>query len=505
MLFRKTMSGVRDLSRGVPVARKVLNRLSSCPSTESFCFDAVLADACKRVNVPVPSSSEAVPDSKWWKKLCNACSDKLCSSRYGKLLLRQRLVQALSERLAVEEAFRLNGHEIKKEAIVEPVVVMGLPRCNGHQAAHVLSRSGLFLAFKQSDTFSPSLILDVERRDAFDRQFRLFNRLYPEFRCVRTINPSQIDDDLTLQLMCPQSYTWGLLHGLDEYLLECLQEDQAVVYQHLKRVCQLFQWYKRCGHFSECVLREVNPVNNPIEEQKYGTKNSLLQTQWLLFCPFAILSIEALHEAFPDVKLIWVHRALSQCVPSLCSSFAIHNSIYTGKPPSDSQLATMGDKVLGTFGSGAEYAIDYLASFDKSRLVHWSNRDVKRHTTRLATKTLEYFGIEVDRYRRLQMINGQTEYTDIFRPLHDAQMPYFGLHDGIIGEALESYIHQFEEFAFEKRLGVTVEEYQPLAAPADQQSLGTLRVKGGGEPSFPSFAESQPMSDHFLQEGKGFK
>ncbi|KAF8290043.1 putative NADH dehydrogenase (ubiquinone) 1 beta subcomplex subunit [Trypanosoma cruzi] len=505
MLFRKSMSGVRKLSGRKPVVSKLFNCFASSPSSESFSLDAVLTDACKRINISIPSSSKEIAGYKWWERLCRACADKPSTSYYGRAMLRQSLVRALSERLAVDEVFRLNGHEIEKEDIIEPLVVMGLPRCNGHQAAHVLSRSGLFLAFKQSDTFAPSLLLDVERCDAFYRRFKWFSFIYPDFSCVRTVNPNQIDDDLTLQLMCPESYAWGFLHGLDEYLLECLQEDQTPVYQHLRRMCQLFQWYRRCGHFSECVLRDINPINNPIEEQKYGSKSPLLKAQWLLFCPFAILSIESLHEAFPDMRLIWVHRALSQCIPSLCSSLAIHNSLYTGKSPSDSQLVTLGDKVLGTFGSGAEYAIDYLADFDKNLMVHWSNRDVKRHTTRLATKTLDYFGIEVDRYRRMQMINGQTEYIEVFRPLHDAKMPYFGLHDGVVSEVFESYIYQFEEFAYENRFGVTIEDYQPLAAPADQQSLGTLRVNGGDQPSFPSFADGQPMDGHFLQENKGFK
>ncbi|KAG8346194.1 hypothetical protein TRVL_02983 [Trypanosoma vivax] len=498
------MSGVRDLTRRGPLCRQFIEKFTGDTSAESFSFESVLADACKKANISV-SSSNILADCERWQKLCSACGNKVSSSHLGKAMLRRRLVRAISERMAVEEVFRLNGHEIDREVISEPLVVLGLPRCNGHQATHVLSRSGLFLTFKQSDTISPSLLLDIDRRDAFLREFRWFKRLYPDFSCVRTINPSQVDDDITLQLMCPQSYAWGLLHGLDEYLLECLQEDQTPVYQQTLRMCKLFQWYKRCGHFSENVLKEVNPINNILEVQKYGTKDSLHRTQWLIYSPFALLSVESLCNVFPDVKLIWVHRALSQCLPSLCSSLSIHNSIYTGKPPSDSQLITMGDKILGMFGSGTEHAISFLANFEKSRIVHWSNRDVKRHATRLATKTLQYYGVNIDRYRRTQMINGQTEYIETFRPLHDAQMPYFGLHDGIVGEAFGSYIYQFEEFAFEKRFGVTLEEYQPLATPADQQSLGSLRVSGGDESALPSFGDTQPMIGHFLQEGKGFK
>nr|CCD12792.1 unnamed protein product [Trypanosoma congolense IL3000] len=504
MFLKKTMSGVRDLSTGRPVSRILMEWFVEEVSPKSFTFEVVVEEAYRRANINVSKSVCSLPDSELWRKLCNACGNKVSTSRYGMSMLRQRLVRAMAERLAIEEIFRLNKHEIEKESIDEPLVVLGLPRCNGHQAAHVLSRSGLFLAFRQADTMFPSLLLELERRDAFRSELKFFKYLYPDFRCVRRIDPVQIDDDLTLQLMCPQSYAWGLLHGLDEYLLECLQADQTPVYRHIRRVCQVFQWYKRCGHFSECILDEVNPIDNIVEEQKYGTKEPLKRTRWLLFSPLAILNVASLCDVFPDMRVIWVHRALSQCIPSLCSSLSIHNSIYTGKAPSDTQLVTMGDKVLGVFGSGTEHAIDYFASFEKSRMVHWSNRDLKRHSVRLAAKTLKYYGVEIDRYRRMEMINGQTEYTDAFRPLHDCQMPYFGLHEGIIGEAFERYIYQFEEFAFEPKFGITVEEYQPLAAAADQQSLGSLRVSGDGS-NLPTFTENQPMSGHFLQEGKGFK
>lgn len=500
----KAMSGVRDIVRGGAFAARIVNAFSKRTTRESFNFNVVLQEASHVAGVSIPTEA-TLSHYRWWQKLCRACGEKQ-TTKYGGQMLRFRLLNALSQRLALEEVYRLNGSDIAKGvSINDPLVVMGLPRSNGHMAAHVLSRSGLFLCPRQCDTLSPSILLDIERRDTFQKKFFGFSMVNPDFLCVRVPTADQIDDDLSLHLMTPQSYAWGLLHGLDDYLLECLEEDQQPVYEQVKRVLQVLQWYRECGHFSDAVTREYEPIENPMELQTYGTKSSIVRPQWLLYSPFAILSSDALNNVFPEMRAIWVHRALGQCIPSLCSALCLHNAVYTGKPPTDSQLASMGEKVLGIFGSGTEYAIEYYGQFDQRRMAHWSNRDVKRHTTRVAAKTLDYFGVELDRYRRMQMINAQTEYVDTSRPMHDSQMPYFCLHDGIIGDYFKDYIFQFEEFAFEKRFGVTVKEHTPLAASSDQMAMRSIGSGSSAISSVPSLGEGQPMIGHFQQEGKAFR
>lgn len=507
MFLRRPISGVRDIIRGGNAAYRLSNFLATKVTPEDFDIEKVLKDACFSAGVDVPSNPHTdIEQYRWWSKLCKACADKP-TTKYGASMLRSRLVHALTTRLAIDEIYRLNEGEIDACGDIEdPVIILGLPRSHGHMAAHVLARSGVFLAPTQSDTFSPALLLEKDRVSAFNKHFRFFHRVHPQFISVRRPQGNQVDDDLSLHLLSPQSLAWGLLHGLDQHLLECMEEDQTPTYYQVKRVLKVFQWYKRCGHFSVAVPNQVEPIDNQLETQTFGTKHEILKDQWVLHSPFAILSSEAVHKVFPTMNVIWVHRALAQCIPSLCSSLCLHHSLYTGKPPSDSQLAAVGEKVLGIFGSGSENAVEYFADFDKRRMVHWSNRDIKRHATRLAGKTMEFWNIELDRYRKLQMINGQTEYTDGFRPMHDAQMPYFCLHEGIIGDVFQDYIYQFEEFAFEKRLGVTIQGYQPIAATADEMSLGTgLHGKSSGGLPAGSLGRGQPIDGHFLEEGKGFR
>ncbi|EPY20255.1 sulfotransferase [Strigomonas culicis] len=507
----KAMSGVRDLVRGGNLAARAANLLTRRPTAESFLMENVLKDSCHIANVEIPSEPDkTIEHYRWWNKLCRACGEKNMTA-YGAARLRSRLINALSQRLAIDELYRLNGNEIERERIEEPLVVMGLPRSNGHFAAHVLSHTGLFLAAKQCDTLTPSMLHESDRVDRFRRQFFGFPYLHPDFLCVRVPQATQIDDDLTLHLLTPQSLAWGLLHGLDTHLLECIEEDQTPVYAQLKRTLKLLQWYHRCGHLTTPVAKEYEPIENPMETQKYGTKPAVARAQWVLHSPLAILSTDALNETFPDLRAIWVHRALAQCIPSLCSSLCLHNALYTGKPPTDAQLALTGEKVLGLFGSGTQYAIDYYGGFDqKRRMVHWSNRDVKRHASRLAGKTLAHFGIDLDRYRRMQMINGQTAYGENARPLHDSQMPYFALHEGLIGDVFKDYIYQFEEFAFEKRFGVHIQEYESIAGSSDNVNMGALRIGSSDHGKLGSLEKTtlgagHTPAGHFLKESDAYK
>jgi hypothetical protein len=237
---------------------------------------------------------------------------------------------------------------------------------------------------------------------------------------------------------------------------------------------------------------EVVPVMSKMEIYLKGTKDPLLEQPWIVHSPFALLTIDALDDIFPTMRLLWVHRALSQCLSSLCSSLAIHESIYTGRKPTETKLAMTGSKIIGMFGSGSENAIDYLANFDIGRMAHWSNRDANRSCARLVGFTMQYFGMEMDRYRRIQAINGQTEYAGLRRPQHDCALSYFGLDEGHVAEAFKSYIHQFPELAYEPKFGVKLSNVDSLFQAAEKIKLAA--------PDDPTKIPNLPAG-HYLKPG----
>lgn len=426
-----------------------------------FFWDSVFTEALKRGGLA--KENVQLSDADWWRQLAGSCQAKACSA-HGSILLRERLVHSLSQRMLVDEQFRLNEQEIMSAEVKEPIFFVGLPRASAHMAAHITSRSGLFLTPTTADVMFPSMIADFDRVSHAKSALRWWSpHVLPQMETVRQMRVDRMDDDLALHMHCPMSLAWGLLHGLDDHLYKCLQEDQTPVYTHLQRVLKLFQWYRNCGYFPDNVMRELVPVANPGDTAIRGEKRMLTSLPWVVHSPLAILHMDLLHKAFPDMKVVWVHRALNRCVPSLCSSLALHNTCYTGKRPTETTMANIGEQIIGLFGSGSEHAIDYMGNFPFQRMVHWSNRDVNRSCIRLLEKTINKFGMEIDHYRRLQAINGMTEMVSTFRPRHDYELSFFGIHEGALNEAFATYILQFEEYAFEKKHGMKIQDFPALS------------------------------------------
>jgi hypothetical protein len=463
-----------------------------------FLWINVLNDAVKRAGITEEADRIAVPDAEWWQQLTASCARKACSN-YGARLLREKVVHYLSQRLMVEDIYRKYGNEISKMEVKAPIFLIGLPRCEAHQAFHVMGRSGYYMCPNAADVHFPGYKSETDRQMLMAEALKWIHpSVFPFFQAVRVLKPHQVDDDLGIHLMCPQSVAWGLFHGLQDHMYKCVQEDQQPIYDYMQRIFKLWRWYELHGSLKDNVLIENNPTGHKVDDVQRGTKDVLTDRPYVMQSPLALSAIAQLHKAFPDMKLIWTHRALNHCIPSFCSCLAVHNTLYTGKRPTETQMATIGEQVVGYLGSGSEYAVDYLGSFPKSDMVHWHNRDIRRSTIRLLMKTIDHWGQPLDSYRRHQAISGYSEYIETFRPRNDAELHYFGLHEGVIGEAFEAYITQFEEYAFESPYGIKAQNYVPLANTR-QAHMGGMDTQLGPDESH-GLGLLGATAGHYLQD-----
>lgn len=452
------------------------NRVHSRPTDDDFNPNKVASLAIEKAGLS--DKAVDVPDFEWWAKLCKSAANKDNLSNYGRWLLHRKIVHYLSERLGVEEIFKHDGAEISREQILDPIFLIGLPRAGNAVNHHVLGRSGVLMTPTMKDTLFPSTMSPEARAAAYKKEMRYFQYNNPEFRVVRDLmGPSQPDDDVGLQLQTPYSIAWGLLHGLDDHLLECVGQNQDGVYAHERRLLQLFQFYKGLGMYDDAVVRETNPIDNMLQEQRDGHKARITYQPFCIHSPFAILHLDSLFKSFgrndlstiadrdgsgesalseagpinsqSDMGLLWCHRNLADALGSLCSSLAVHQSVLTGRSPSETQLGNLGEKVCGIFGSGTENAVDFLSTFPQNKLLNVASVDSGRSTARIADRVLKYFGHDLDKWRKMQAIEGQTEYgAALDRPSHSYKLSLFGLHEGVIAEHFDAYVFQFQEYAF---------------------------------------------------------
>jgi hypothetical protein len=506
-LFNKVMVGARDLSRTNRF--KLRNACTTKAPIDSFSFASVAAEACARAGTSVTvTSPETCPDGAGWEKLCKAIGNEHGNlSNLGSQLLRERLVHSLSQRLGLEELYKNSGDQIAQSgAIVEPIMLIGLPRSYGRYGAHLMGRTGNVRALRTQDTAFPCTVAARERRLQQTAALKKFLPYFPDLRGVQPMESDMIANDVQLHLLTPYSLAWGLLHGLDDYLYECLEVDQQPVFENVKRVLSLFQWFETFEEFEPALVdRHFEVICKTGEDLRWEKIDPNPKRSWFLHSPFAILAIDKVHATFPDMGIVWVHRALSQCVPSLCSVIAMHRSVYFNRLPTETNLANIGDQILGIFSSGTEAAVDYLADFPRQRMVHWSNRDLRRHGSRILSRTCPRFGLAWEKEKNIRCANAQVENDSLFRPLHDAPLHYFAVHEGRLNEAFKVYINQFEEYAFEPKFGITIEKRDPLVTGSDE-TVVRFGQPGSSRGSIASgVPEHAAPAGHFLQESDSLR
>lgn len=468
---------------------------------DAFDYDNVVKEAIAAVDIN-RNRMASVPDERWWRKLCKALQERP-RSNYGARLLHNRVVRALSSRLILEEHWHNFKAEIEKEIVADPIFVVGLPRSGGTMATHIYGRSGYVQPLRVCDTTYPGVINERERISMTKETLRNHFWMNHPMQTVRAcIDAEYMDDDIQLHLHTPYSIAWGLMHNMPDYLYESLQEDQGPVFEHLKRTLQTFQWYRRCGHFPDYVKREVTEIDNAQNHVADGRKDNLGYLPFIVHSPLSILTMQRLHESFPDMRVIWCHRGLEGCVSSLCSCLCWHDTQYTGHRPSEAARSTIGEMVVGLFGSGSEQSIDYMSDFSFERMVHWHNLDLQRSGVRLFEKTNDGWLGNTDIFRKKQAINGMVEFQQQFKPHHDATLDMFSLHEGILNEQFRAYIFQFEEYAFEKKFPLEIQDYQPMAETIDTSVMGLLDQ---AQSERTTSMHGMPVAGHLLQVPRAFK
>eukprot|EP00759_Apiculatamorpha_spiralis_P008823 PhF_6_TR15676/c0_g1_i1/m.24374 len=429
---------------------------NSVSTRSTFVTESIIEDAIKEAEVP---KDVEIPEVSAWRRLIDHLADKPFVSPIGSQLLRIKVVNALAQRLMLEERFKEYASEMRAcEQPDDATFLIGIPRCHAHMLAHVMASTGCVLSPSTADTIFPGIERASERRVRVQPLISKFMTSNWDFPAVRNVKARWVEDDLHLHLMKPGSVAWGLLHTLDDHLREAIQDTNYMkeVFQFQAQVLRLFRVYREMNQFPELVDREIHDIDVMQNKIRWGPRLDLKNPPWVIHSPLAMCYLPELQEAFPKMKLVWVHRALAQCIPSMCASLIQHDIMYTHRTPMDSGLVQMGHKVMGFFGSGTEKALDFLATFPEDRcFLNISNRDLLRGSMRIVKKLFPMLGVQMDRTRMTQGINGYTSLMLCSAPRHVHQVKHFGITESEIGDVFKAYVEQFEDYAFEPYHGIT--------------------------------------------------
>ncbi|MFC7516810.1 sulfotransferase family protein [Herbaspirillum sp. GCM10030257] len=218
-------------------------------------------------------------------------------SSTGRHLIRQRLVELLSNRLKVEDYCKRNP-EILDEVVAEPVVIVGLPRTGTTLLQRILATDPRFysLAWWESRHPVPVSLIEAGKADPRIESARVevasMIEAMPELLSIHPLDAEEADEEVMLMEQSFHGAMDAYVH-IPAYADWREQQDQVPSYAYLKKLLQFLQWQKK--------------------------RRGIMAERWVLKTPHHLYAMQALLAVFPDAKVIQTHRDPLQTIPSLAS------------------------------------------------------------------------------------------------------------------------------------------------------------------------------------------
>ena len=223
----------------------------------------------------------------------------------ARLITRQSLVKALSNRLMIQEHLRRHP-EIRHIPIQRPIFIVGFPRTGTTLLQNLLSLDGGSRALKFWELHTPMPLLEDPEKDRKRRQDMAKRVL----KAAVLVAPEQLEMH-DVQYDTPEE-CWQMMattfavmnfdlqtgiYGFGDWLF---QQDMTWPYREYRSYLQILAAQEPTRHF-------------------------------ILKCPEHMWFLDALLQVFPDAGIVWTHRDPLDSVASYCSMISLMRRILYGR------------------------------------------------------------------------------------------------------------------------------------------------------------------------------
>ncbi|RGE45438.1 sulfotransferase [Comamonas testosteroni] len=243
--------------------------------------------------------------------LTQALNTEAKLSATGQVMMRERLVGQLVNRLIMEDYFQ-RFPEIAQIAIDDPLVIVGLPRTGTTMLQRTLAVDPRFYSAAWWETRYPAPLNGDTPQDASKRiemakaEVAQTIEAIPQILSIHPMNATLCDEEFMLMehsfLSAMDAYA-----DVPSYTAWLDQQDQRPVYTQLKKMLQFLQWQK---------AQRGEPQGQ----------------RWLLKAPQHLHTLEILLSVFPKAQVILTHRDPAQTIPSMASMAHTLWQIYSDQP-----------------------------------------------------------------------------------------------------------------------------------------------------------------------------
>lgn len=325
---------------------------------------------------------------------------------------RQRLVQLLSTRLKIEEAFR-RYPEIREREIVRPMFLTGLPRSGTSALFNLLADDPAARPLLLWEGIFPDPNWDLAPGEE-DPRYRAMKAISEQTRQKNPDFTKAHFADADTPEECVLLHAFGLDGGqlgyelmLEPYASWFAEHDLRPLYRYYADVLRLLDW------------------------QRPGER-------WLLKTPSHLWALDALVETFPDCSIVWNHRDPAVCIASISSM--IH---MIARDRVEISAEDFGPRVLAHYADSMDRGLAFRKQLDEVRFVDVDYDALVEDNLTAVRRIYEHFEMPLEGDARAAMEAHAATHTQHEHGKHEYDLASFGLTREQVRERFADYVERF--------------------------------------------------------------
>jgi len=391
------INGVGDISKSAGI------------SLATITLDSVIQSAVKKTKINDTDLSYLLEPLKTLIDSLNK-TDQL--NLTGRIFTKQLLVDQISNRIRVDAEIKAQP-EILDEKIEKPIFILGFPRTGTTLLHNLLSQSPGYRFPYMWETLCPSIYPDTRKGHSKDRianakkmvkfidyvspKLKSIHPLYPEGpdECLKLIESSFTAPHMPLYFHVPQYWDW----------FKALQRDELhTIYARYKQQLQLLQWHRT-----------------------HGT--------WVSKTPIHLYFLPELLDAFPDARIVQLHRDPYKVTASFCSLVAACRSLYSDTINMDE----IGQFVMEFMSLSTARAMEAENSNSTHTFCHVNYTNLVSHPEREVMDIFKQLDLTYTRDVEESITNWISNNPKGKHGTHQYSLEQYGLSKKIVDNALKDY------------------------------------------------------------------
>lgn len=328
-----------------------------------------------------------------------------------------RIIEILCQRLLVQR-FLTEYPEILGEQIIDPVVIVGLPRTGTTMLHRTMASDQRFYTPIWFETRFPSPPLDWDfagedpRLATARAEIEAMLEANPDLAAMHPLDAEAPDEEIMLLEQSFYSAVPEAFCNVPDYANWVDGHDNTPGYEYLYKVLQFLQWQKkRRGQVAE---------------------------RWLLKAPHHIHHLDLLINTFPGVKVVQTHRDPLETIPSFTSLNYALWKLNTDDPDPLAVAAIW----CGKFSRSMRRAIG-IRDQNPEHFFDVSYQDTTRNVDGVLEAVYEFIGMDFTEEAREAINQWRQENRRDKRATHQYSMEQFGYTEEFIRAEFKEYSKRY--------------------------------------------------------------